>query len=84
MLLCAYPVGVLEDAAEVEHGKHGDNHHNTLEQQCEFKLLSHPARMRTQTEVISNDRNQLKQKNEHLFAHKPCNLMDWWRFKTRL
>lgn len=68
MLLCAYPVGVLEDAAEVEHGEHGDNHHDTLEQQCEFELLSHPARMRTKTEVIS----------------KPCNMMDWWRFKTQL
>lgn len=66
MLLCAYAVGTLEDVAEVEPGKHGDDHHDTLEQQCELKLLSHPARMRTQTEVISNDRNLLKQKKENM------------------
>lgn len=61
MVLGTHLVCVLEDAAEVEHGKHGDDHHDTLEQQCELELLSHPARMRTQTEVISNYRSLLKQ-----------------------
>lgn len=43
MLLGAHSVGVLDHAAEVEHGKHGDDHHNTLEQQGEFKLFAYPA-----------------------------------------
>lgn len=47
MLLGAHPVGVLDRAAEVEHCKHGDDHHHTLEQQGELKLLPDPARTRT-------------------------------------
>lgn len=61
MLLGTQPAGVLEDAAEVERGKHGDDHHDALEQQRELKLLSDPARMRTQTEVKSNEENMLIQ-----------------------
>lgn len=49
MLSGAHPVGVVEDAAEVEHGKHGDDHHDALEQQRELELLSDPARTWTQT-----------------------------------
>lgn len=49
VLLGAHPVGVVEDAAEVEHGKHGGDHHDALEQQRELKLLPDPARTRTQT-----------------------------------
>ncbi len=45
MLLGAHSVGVLDSAAEVEHGKHGDDHHHTLEQQGELKLLSYPEKM---------------------------------------
>lgn len=43
VLLGAHSVGVLDHAAEVEHGKHGDYHHNTLEQQGELKLFAYPA-----------------------------------------
>lgn len=43
----------------MEHGKHGDDHHDALEQQRELKLLSNPARMRTQTEGKSNEGNML-------------------------
>lgn len=39
----AHAVGALDGAAQVEHGEHGDDHHHTLEQQGEFKLLAHPA-----------------------------------------
>lgn len=42
MLLGAHSVAVLEGAAEVEHGKHGEDHHHTLEQQGELKLLPYP------------------------------------------
>lgn len=51
MLLGAHPVGVLDRAAEVEHGKHGDDHHHTLEQQGELKLLPDPARTQIKTLV---------------------------------
>lgn len=43
VLLGAHSVGVLDRAAEVEHGKHGDDHHHTLEQQGDLKLLPYPA-----------------------------------------
>lgn len=42
VLLGAHSVGVLDCAAEVEHGKHGDDHHHTLEQQGQLKLLPYP------------------------------------------
>ena len=44
MLLGAHSVGVLDCAAEVEHCKHGEDHHHTLEQQGELKLLPYPAK----------------------------------------
>lgn len=43
VLLGAHTVGVLDRAAEVEHRKHGENHHSTLEQQGDLKLLPYPA-----------------------------------------
>lgn len=61
MLFAAHPAGVLEGATDVEHGKHGDDHHNALEQQRQLKLLSDPARMWTQTYVKSNKGNLLIQ-----------------------
>ena len=51
MLLGAHSVGVLDHAAEVEHGKHGDDHHHTLEQQGELKLLAYPARQTSQLTI---------------------------------
>jgi len=44
MLFGAHSVGVLDGAAEVEHGKHCEDHHYTLKQQGELKLLPYPAR----------------------------------------
>lgn len=44
VLLGAHPVGVLDCATEVEHGKHGDDHHHTLEQKGQLKLLPYPER----------------------------------------
>lgn len=44
MLLGAHSVGVLDGAAQVEHAKHGDDHHYALKQQGELKLLPYPAR----------------------------------------
>lgn len=43
MLVGAHAVGALDGAAQVEHGKHGDDHHDTLKQQGDFKLLPDPA-----------------------------------------
>lgn len=43
VLLGAQAVAVADGAAQVEHGEHGDNHHDTLQQQGEFKLLADPA-----------------------------------------
>lgn len=42
MLLGADPIGVLDCAAEVEHCKHGEDHHHTLQQQGELKLFPDP------------------------------------------
>lgn len=44
MLPGAHSVGVLDGAAEMEHGKHGEDHHHALQQQRELKLLPYPAR----------------------------------------
>lgn len=44
VVLGAHSVAALDSAAEVEHGKHGEDHHHTLEQQGELKLLPYPAR----------------------------------------
>lgn len=43
VLLGAHSVGVLHHATEVEHGKHGEDHHHTLEQKGQLKLLPYPA-----------------------------------------
>lgn len=82
MLLGVHSAGVLEDAAEVQHGKHGDDHHDALEQQRELKLLSDPTRMWTQREVKSNEGNLLIQPKREtctvaLPAHRPYRLMDY-------
>lgn len=52
MLPGAHSVGVLDRAAEVEHGEHGEDHHHTLEQQGELKLLPYPARTQPNTNDI--------------------------------
>lgn len=44
MLLGAQAVVALDGAAQVEHGEHGDDHRDALQQQGEFKLLADPAR----------------------------------------
>lgn len=69
MLLAAHPAEVLEDAAEMEHGKHSDDNHDALEQKRELKLLSNPAWM--WTEVISNEGNLLIQpkRDKHVRYH---------------
>lgn len=69
MLLGAHSVGVLDRAAEVEHGKHGDDHHHTLEQQGELKLLPYPVRVQTKhwshsrVQIQSLYRREQNQKN---------------------
>lgn len=42
VLFCAHSVGVLDGAAKMEHGKHCQDHHNTLKKQGQLKLLSNP------------------------------------------
>lgn len=42
VLFCAHSVGVLDGTAEMEHGKHRQDHHNTLKKQGQLKLLSNP------------------------------------------
>ena len=54
VLLGADPVGVLYGAAEVQHGQHGDNHHNALQQQGQLKLLPYPAEG-GRTHTLAND-----------------------------
>lgn len=53
MLLGADSVGVLDHAAEVEHGKHGEDHHYALEQQGQLKLLPYPKRAQHHMYYIS-------------------------------
>lgn len=42
MLPGADSVGVLDGAAEVKHGKHGEDHDHALQQQSGLKLLPYP------------------------------------------
>lgn len=59
MLLGANSVGVLDCAAEVEHGKHGDDHDHALEKQGELKLFPYPARKQKETSIVFQDGGNL-------------------------
>lgn len=46
MLLGADLVGVLDRAAQMKHGEHGQDHHHTLKQQGQLKLFPYPVRVK--------------------------------------
>ena len=71
MLLGAHSVGVLDRAAEVEHAKHGEDHHHALEQQGELKLLPYPAG-REQKQSPS-DRGQIELLYERTYSMESKN-----------
>lgn len=56
----AHLVGALDGAAQVEHGEHGDDHHDTLKKQGGFKLLPDPARI---SQIKKQIRFKRKMKN---------------------
>lgn len=71
MLLGAHLASVLDQTAEVEHNKHGDNHHNALEQQGHLKLLPNPANRNTSEAPEEKERKTFKstaQTSSNLFS----------------
>lgn len=68
MLLGADLVGVLDRAAQMKHGEHGQDHHHTLKQQGQLKLLPYPVRVKpkqSETEFVrTGSRKERKQSRQ--------------------